>query len=348
MNTTVSSPDEIPEAMLTALRSLALEEIEHVLRGLGVHYDPAPVTDEFNPKATGWAPDDAGSVQNTICMLRAALLAYKNPAAIRAEARRCVGIKAWKFFEDSATHTQGFGLVLPDATIIAFRGTETRDLASQLRDLYLDALVRKVSFNGHGRVHRGFLAGLDGVWPAVCQLINATRAPNRIWFTGHSLGGALATLAAAKVAFQSDLGPDRIGGLVTIGQPRTGDRAFRDSLRKVGLKGARSGGRIVRMAKARDPISLLPPEAIGYKHIDGFVYVTAAGQLRPQAESERRLKLALLVGGNALKAVVASLTGLRFSFGSFIEDHDGTQYLSALRDHREELRCLEETDDLLL
>ncbi|KAH7684461.1 Protein Y49E10.18, partial [Aphelenchoides avenae] len=44
----------------------------------------------------------------------------------------------------------------------------------------------------------------------------------KIWVTGHSLGGAVASIASAEIASMDRQAGDRIG-LVTFGQPRTGD-----------------------------------------------------------------------------------------------------------------------------
>jgi triacylglycerol lipase len=71
-----------------------------------------------------------------------------------------------------------------------------------------------------GRVHSGFLEGFAaveaGLLPALNQLLAQQDRP--IWYTGHSLGGALAHLAAVRF--------NRPAGLYTYGCPRVGDAAF--------------------------------------------------------------------------------------------------------------------------
>ena len=72
-----------------------------------------------------------------------------------------------------------------------------------------------------GKVHRGFKAALSEVWTSLEKHISNLHRNNlKIWLTGHSLGAALATLAA-----------DRLGnaqGLYTFGSPRIGDRDFKN------------------------------------------------------------------------------------------------------------------------
>ncbi|MBL4845162.1 MAG: lipase family protein [Planctomycetes bacterium] len=68
-----------------------------------------------------------------------------------------------------------------------------------------------------GQVHGGFKAAFDSIWPDVEQYLKT--APSDVWFTGHSLGGAVATLAAARHGSSARL--------YTYGSPRVGTPAFR-------------------------------------------------------------------------------------------------------------------------
>lgn len=94
---------------------------------------------------------------------------------------------------------------------MAFRRTEGNDR----KDLIADLRFIKVNLNGHGRADKGFIAALAD---DVKELVSLIPAGARRLFTGHSLGGALATLAAALHS------PDY---LYTYGSPRVGDHALR-------------------------------------------------------------------------------------------------------------------------
>jgi len=74
--------------------------------------------------------------------------------------------------------------------VVVFCGTRG-DIFSNIVD-DLDARWRPW---GPGRVHRGFLRALDSAWPALASRLEPTR---RWCFAGHSLGGALALLAALR------------------------------------------------------------------------------------------------------------------------------------------------------
>jgi predicted lipase len=46
-----------------------------------------------------------------------------------------------------------------------------------------------------------------------------------IWVTGHSLGGALSSVAALEMIARNEVEADRVK-LFTFGQPRTGDKTY--------------------------------------------------------------------------------------------------------------------------
>ena len=73
-------------------------------------------------------------------------------------------------------------------------------------------------------VVQGFDDGVNTVWDGVkgmhqtIKTLYEEKGKNRkLFITGHSLGGALATIAAARLAFVDDM---NIAGIYTIGSPR--------------------------------------------------------------------------------------------------------------------------------
>lgn len=123
---------------------------------------------------------------------------------------------------------------------LVFRGTiEVLDMAS-------DSLVPAVRWPGPGHVHLGFKLALDGLWPQVESWLRELHEP--VFLAGHSLGGALATLAAARCLADPRL-PDP-AGLYTCGSPRVGDAAFGRSL---------DGLLHCRIVNDRDVVTTVPP-----------------------------------------------------------------------------------------
>ncbi|ETN86882.1 triacylglycerol lipase [Necator americanus] len=80
-----------------------------------------------------------------------------------------------------------------------------------------------------------------------------------LWITGHSLGGAMASLAASYISYNKIFAANKIK-LVTFGQPRTGDKAFAASVEK-------DVPYTFRITHAHDMVPHLPSENVqGYYH----------------------------------------------------------------------------------
>jgi len=99
------------------------------------------------------------------------------------------------------------------------------------------------------QVHRGFLRAYRGIRASIQGCISAEPDPIDVNIIGHSLGGALATLAAADLHLMGH----RIT-VVTFGSPRVGDVAFERVYHEMGLV-----GRTARYINALDPIPCVPP-----------------------------------------------------------------------------------------
>ena len=126
--------------------------------------------------------------------------------------------------------TQAYVVSMPDAIVLAFRGTQVDDFWSSVLDFIVDAQFLPVPDSHGDLVHAGFLAALGEVWPKTVAHLRAEQArqPRPLWITGHSLGAALATLAANLCGDDPSL---RLQGVYTFGSPRAGDAGFGASIR---------------------------------------------------------------------------------------------------------------------
>lgn len=128
--------------------------------------------------------------------------------------------------------------------ITAFRGTEGDDPT----DLFADVKFRTVEWDGAGKVNEGFRDEFTE-FPEVRNRTTLIPAGTRALFTGHSLGGALATLAATLY------GPDH---LYTFGSPRVGDGDFATSMQDLSHS---------RYVDCCDLVAKAPPPTLfGYKY----------------------------------------------------------------------------------
>lgn len=202
----------------------------------------------------------------------------------------CAELRNVSFFVDDITGAAGYvGLAprLPDPSglggsgaiqlVLVFRGT-------QVNRNWLEDLVALKHMGGEqwggGAVHVGFLTTYRSLQGYVHQLLLAKRrlavglgllGPTEtvnVRLVGHSLGGALATLAAADLL---GIQPFRVEELWTFGSPRVGDAKFVAWL----LAAERLGGAGVRhwrVTHAHDPVVHVPPLGMGFQHVPTEVW----------------------------------------------------------------------------
>ncbi|GMS93182.1 hypothetical protein PENTCL1PPCAC_15357 [Pristionchus entomophagus] len=94
-------------------------------------------------------------------------------------------------------------------------------------------------FIGMGKVNRYFMRAQDQLWRAVLEFLARYDYRNHtVIFTGHSLGGAMAALAAARTVKQG-YRPSSAVKLYTFGQPRTGSFEFAQNFDALGIESYR-------------------------------------------------------------------------------------------------------------
>jgi hypothetical protein len=111
--------------------------------------------------------------------------------------------------------------------LLCFRGTEPTNVLDWLTDISYEPEV----VEGVGRIHGGFYRSVEALWPAIgAELRVAFDGPTGIaplealYFAGHSLGGALAAVAAALLCQRDECVRARaaLRGVYTYGQPMIG------------------------------------------------------------------------------------------------------------------------------
>jgi hypothetical protein len=136
--------------------------------------------------------------------------------------------RAYRQFEKGDPHSNRIVAYVEQRTVyVAFSGTETAE------DVKRDVDIADVPFNSAWlrpddptvRAHKGFVTIYTALRDAIPKRINYFKEKfDRVVFTGHSLGGALATLAALEYA--STPGSPADVQVYTFGAPQVGDGAF--------------------------------------------------------------------------------------------------------------------------
>ncbi len=162
--------------------------------------------------------------------------------------------------------TKGFAASCGGETLIAFAGTEPEQPGDWLEDF---SVLRDAT-----GAHDGFKAGVDAVWDDIRSI--ATAMPGRLYLAGHSLGGALAGIAAHRLIAEAVVAPDRIRGVYTIGMPRIGDAAYAAAYNAAG--NGMLGDRTFRLIHGEDIVTKVPPTELGYRHVGRPLSCPRGGQ----------------------------------------------------------------------
>ncbi len=217
---------------------------------------------EFKWDTTRYSP------QNAYWLAQASQLAYKAIADDKStidESKIFEALNSWdssgnlftKIKTFNKNSTQSFVAQSENFIIASFRGTN--EWQDWLDNLNLPAIPHNL-----GRVHRGFQNALEDVWDEMLATIDQFKDNHQtLWLTGHSLGGALATLAAAERIDEDQ----PWNGLYTFGQPRCVDRTM---ARNINVE---ARGRIFRFQNNNDIVTRIPQRLMGYSHTGTFVYI---------------------------------------------------------------------------
>jgi triacylglycerol lipase len=154
-----------------------------------------------------------------------------------------------EYLEGASTSTECFLAWQQDWLVVAFRGTQP----DEWKDIFTDAAAVLVPWPT-GRVHTGFKHALDAIWPQLSARLDALSGGRTVWFCGHSLGAALATLAADRYRATR--------GVATFGSPRVGNPAFANGFSATFMD------KTLRYVNNHDVVTHVPPPLAGYQHVD--------------------------------------------------------------------------------
>ena len=220
-----------------------------------------------------------------------------------------IGFPEIRFYDRDGA--QAYIFANDDDTVVTCRGTEPHDWNDVRADLDLGTAVAETV----GRVHRGFKREVDDLWPRLEQaLVNNTRT---LWFTGHSLGGAMAAICAGRCRLSYIRSNPR--ALFTFGSPRIGNRRYVNYVQFEAY----------RWVNNNDIVTRVPPGWLGFRHKGQEIYLNAYGKIR-RLTSWQRVK----------DRWRGFLRGLREGQFDHFADHSIGQYIQHIRAAVEEEQLL--------
>jgi triacylglycerol lipase len=200
--------------------------------------------------------------EKSLLFAKLSSIAYNNTKNAKSQAKK-LGFTTTEFYEKDGA--QAYRFMNKTDLVIACRGTQP----TEFNDLKADLKALPVMAETVGRVHIGFKTEVDDIWPMIEEDINRkTNVTKTLWFCGHSLGAAMATIMASRAKHNVELN-DPVE-LFTYGSPRVGWKKYCNSLDVVHH----------RWKNNNDIVTTVPLAVMGFKHHGTQHYINAYGNVR--------------------------------------------------------------------
>jgi triacylglycerol lipase len=198
-------------------------------------------------------------LQRALLFAELAMIAYNDEDEVVRAATE-VGFPDVTFYNNRGA--QGYRFRNRHNAVIACRGTEPNEWT----DIRADVDAVSVLAETAGKVHRGFKREVDNLWPMLETSLMEYQDP--VYFTGHSLGGAMAKICAARCQLSHiSTNPQQ---LFTFGSPRVGNKSYVNFVKLDHY----------RFVNNNDIVARVPPVWMGYQHSGHEVYFNRHGEIK--------------------------------------------------------------------
>jgi len=215
---------------------------------------------------------DMSLQEQSLLFAELASLAYGDEKQVKKDAKG-FGFTKVKFYDIGGA--QAYRFENKNDIVIACRGTQP----TEFNDIKADLKAVPVMAETVSRVHHGFKVEVDELWPYVsAKLMQKKDETKKLWFCGHSLGAAMATIMASRCMHESELIDPEC--LFTFGSPRVGWRKYVKSL----------GVNHHRFVNNNDIVTRVPMRIMGYVHHGTEHYMNAHGVIWEGFKPWRRFK----------------------------------------------------------
>ncbi len=202
---------------------------------------------------------ELSKLRRSLLFAEISLVSYMKPEQFDKAARR-LGFQNTKYFDRDGS--QAYWLTNEHDSVIACRGTEANEWNDIKADLH--AVFSLAETVGH--VHTGFKKEVDDLWPMIEKAIVNDRKD--LWFTGHSLGGAMASICAGRCLLSHIQNEPK--EIYTYGSPRIGNKRYVNY----------SKTPHIRWVNNNDLVPTVPPAWFGYRHTGEEHYITHKGEVK--------------------------------------------------------------------
>jgi len=206
-----------------------------------IRFNPFSINNQQKALAINYLDDVIGNNKSSALMKLLDTVAYDYEAETEKLKQELLSLKASLVKTFDTDGTQAILIDTKKFIVLAFRGTET----TSIRDIKSDIKADITRCDSGGNLHSGFKQAYEAVEIEIQQALDQDGLMDKpLFITGHSLGGALATIAAKKLT--------HVGGLAacyTFGAPRVGDEEWISDIKTP----------IYRIVNAADCVTMMPP-----------------------------------------------------------------------------------------
>lgn len=199
--------------------------------------------------------------ERSLLFAKLAKIAYCNKKDATSQAKK-LGFTTIEYYDRDGA--QAYRFMNKEDLVIACRGTEP----TEFNDIKADLNAVPVMAETVSRVHKGFKAEVDELWPMILEDIDRKQnQKKKLWFCGHSLGAAMATIMASRCHLYE--GIPTVEELYTYGSPRVGWKGYCKSLGVVHH----------RWRNNNDIVTKVPLAIMGYRHDGELHYITSDNKI---------------------------------------------------------------------
>lgn len=206
--------------------------------------------------------------ERSLLFARLAQVSYCNEREAKSQAKK-LGFNSTKLYDKHGA--QAYRFQNKEDMVIVCRGTEP----TCFNDIRADLKAVPVMAETISRVHKGFKEEVDDLWPMIQKDLLDKPVTQKLWFAGHSLGAAMATIMSSRCLYCEKL-PDP-EELYTFGSPRVGWKGYVVHL----------GVEHHRWVNNNDVVTRVPLALMGYRHHGTEHYMNAYGQVRKNTGWQR-------------------------------------------------------------